>query len=131
MFLVPSQRKKPSSTASCMRSEQIAKPSNHRSGSASLAHGRVAQKAKKQSPDPFRPRLPVHQHQLGFIPEATQSRTLNEPTRQLSRQRRGRKLLQPSKARTSQAQNLQNQKRREARYFRLHRDVLQSGTQKC
>jgi putative transposase len=40
---------------------------------AGAAHGGVAQEAEGQRPGPLRPRLPLHQHGLGSIPEAPQS----------------------------------------------------------
>lgn len=48
------------------------------------AHGGVAQEAEEQGADSLGPRLPVHQHGLGVIPQGSQSGALDEPARQLS-----------------------------------------------
>jgi hypothetical protein len=39
----------------------------------------MAQEAEAKGSDPFGPRLPVHQHGLGVIPERPQSGTLDQP----------------------------------------------------
>ena len=59
-------------------------PSDDRRRPAGIAHGGVAQEAEAQGADSFGPRLPVHQHGLGVIPQGSQSGALDEPARQLS-----------------------------------------------
>lgn len=106
-------------------------PLNNGRFPASAADGGVAQKAGQQGTDTLGPRLPVHQHGLGLIPNAPKSGTLDEPSRKLSRQRRGGKLLQPAQAGTDTALALQNPRRGAAGCVRLHRDVLQPEAHAC
>lgn len=60
-----------------------AEPPNHRCRSTSSAHGGVEAQTEGQGADPFGSGRAVHQHGLGFIPQAPQSGSLDEPTRQL------------------------------------------------
>ena len=43
----------------------------------------MAAQAEERGADPFGSRLAVHQHRLGIAPQAPQSGSLDEPTRQL------------------------------------------------
>ena len=61
-----------------------AEPPDDGLGPAGIVDGGVAQEAGEQGSHPLGPGFPVHQQGLGFIPEASQSGTLDEPTRELS-----------------------------------------------
>ena len=73
---------------------------------AGITYGGVAQETEEQGTHPLGPGFPVHQQGLGFIPEGSQPGAFHEPARELSRQCRGRKLLQPAQARTDTTQDL-------------------------
>ena len=68
---------------------------------------------------------------MGVISEAAQSRTQYEQTRELSRQRGRRELLQSAQAGADTALDLKDPRRGSPGHIRLHRDVLQSHAQAC
>jgi transposase InsO family protein len=66
----------------------------------------VWRRKPQKGTDPFGLGLPVHQHELGFVPETSQSGTLDELARQLPRQRGRGELFQPAQLRTDTAQDI-------------------------
>jgi len=92
-----------------------AEPPDDRRRAAGVAHGGMATKAEDHGPGSLGSGLPVHQHGLGCLPEAPQSRALDEPARELPRQRGGRELLQSAQARANPPQGSTGRARRQGR----------------
>ena len=108
-----------------------AEPSNNGRCPADITHGCVASEAAGQGTHPLRSGFSVNQYGLGIVLEASQSGTLDEPARELSRQCRCRELLQPAQARADTTPNLKDTSRRQTGCVRRHRDVPQSEAQTC